>query len=147
MYGVRTMVDQADKSLVTERLVASLASSFGVLATILAAIGLYGVMAYTVTRRTREIGIRMALGARRGDVAWLVMREVLLLLAIGLAVGIPAALGLSRLVRAQLYGIQPADAATMAMAVAGIACVATLAGYLPGRRATRVDPMQALRWE
>ncbi len=147
MYNVRSMVDQADKTLVTERLVASLASSFGILATILAAIGLYGVMAYTVTRRTREIGIRMALGAKRGDVAWLVMREVLLLLAIGLVIGIPAALGLSRFVQAQLFGIQPADAATMAMAVAGIAGVAILAGYLPGRRATRVDPMQALRWE
>jgi predicted permease len=147
MYNVRTMVDQADKTLVTERLVASLASSFGVLATILAAIGLYGVMAYTVTRRTREIGIRMALGARRGDVAWLVMREVLLLLGIGLVIGIPAALGLSRFVQAQLYGIKPADAGTMAMAILGIAGVATLAGYLPGRRATRVDPMQALRWE
>ncbi len=147
MYQVRTMVDQADKTLITERLVASLASAFGILATLLAAIGLYGVMAYTVTRRTREIGIRMALGARRGDVAWLVMREVLMLLAVGLLIGIPAAVGLSRFVQAQLYGIQPADAATIAMAVVGIACVATLAGYLPGRRATRVDPMQALRWE
>ncbi len=126
IYGVRSLVEQADRSLVTERLVASLASAFGILATLLAAIGLYGVMAYTVTRRTREIGIRMALGARRGDVAWLVMREVLLLLAIGLLIGIPAALGLSRLVQAQLYGIQPADATTMVMAVAGIACVATL---------------------
>jgi ABC-type antimicrobial peptide transport system permease subunit len=147
MYNVQTMINQADKSLVTERLVASLASTFGVLATLLAAIGLYGVMAYTVTRRTREIGIRMALGARRGDVAWLVMREVLMLLGIGLLIGIPVSLGLSRFVQAQLYGIKPADAATMAIAVVGIACVATLAGYLPGRRATRVDPMQALRWE
>jgi ABC-type antimicrobial peptide transport system permease subunit len=75
------------------------------------------------------------------------MREELILLAIGLLIGIPAALALSRLVRAQLYGVQPADAATMALAVVGIACVATLAGYLPGRRATRVDPMTALRWE
>lgn len=147
IYGVRTLVEQADRSLVTERLVASLASGFGILATVLAAIGLYGVMAYTVTRRTREIGIRMALGAMRGDVAWLVMREVLVLLAIGLLIGIPVALGLSRFVQAQLYGIKPADASTMAMAVVGIAGVATLAGYLPGRRAMRVDPMQALRWE
>ena len=147
IYGARTLVEQADKSLITERLVASLASGFGILATILAAIGLYGVMAYTVTRRTREIGIRMALGARRGDVAWLVMREVLLLLAIGLVIGIPAALGLSQFVQAQLYGIKPADAATLVAAVIGISGVASLAGYLPGRRATRVDPMQALRWE
>ena len=109
--------------------------------------GLYGVMAYMVTRRTREIGIRMALGARQGSVAWLVMREVLMLLGIGLLIGIPAALSLSRFVQAQLYGIKPADAATMAIAVLGIAGVAILAGYLPGRRATRIDPMQALRWE
>ena len=147
IYNVRTLPEQADRSLVTERLVASLASGFGILATLLAAIGLYGVMAYTVTRRTREIGIRMALGAKRADVAWLVMREVLVLLAVGLAIGLPAALGLSRFVQAQLYGIQPADVATMVMAVVGIAAIATLAGYLPGRRATRVDPMQALRWE
>jgi predicted permease len=147
IYEARSMTEQADRSLVTERLVASLASGFGVLATLLAAMGLYGVMAYTVTRRTREIGIRMALGARRGDVAWLVMREVLILLAVGLVIGVPAALGLSRFVQAQLYGIKPADAATMALAIVGIATVASLAGYLPGRRATRVDPMQALRWE
>jgi predicted permease len=147
IYNSRSLVEQADRSLVTERLVASLATGFGILATVLAAIGLYGVMAYTVTRRTREIGIRMALGARRGDVAWLVMREVLILLVVGLVVGIPAAIGLSRLVQAQLYGIKPADASTMTLAVVGIAGVAMLAGYLPGRRATRVDPMQALRWE
>ena len=147
MYHIRTLTEQANRSLITERLVATLASTFGILATVLAAIGLYGVMAYTVTRRTREIGIRMALGAARGSVAWLVMREVLLLLAIGLAIGIPAAFGLSRFVQAQLYGIKPADAATMAAAVVGIAFIAILAGYLPGRRATRIDPMQALRWE
>jgi predicted permease len=147
MYHARTLTEQADRSLVTERLVATLASGFGILATLLAAIGLYGVMAYTVTRRTREIGIRMALGAKRGDVAWLVMREVLLLLAIGLLIGVPASLALSRLIQAQLYGIKPADAATLVAAILGIAGVASLAGYLPGRRATRVDPMQALRWE
>jgi predicted permease len=147
MYHIRTLTEQANRSLITERLVATLASTFGILATILAAIGLYGVMAYTVTRRTREIGIRMALGATRGSVAWLVMREVLFLLAIGLSIGIPAALGLSRFVQAQLYGIKPADAATMSAAIVGIAVIAILAGYLPGRRATRIDPMQALRWE
>jgi predicted permease len=147
MYHIRTLTEQANRSLIAERLVAVLASTFGILATVLAAIGLYGVMAYTVTRRTREIGIRMALGAARGSVAWLVMREVLFLLAIGLAIGIPAALGLSRFVQAQLYGIKPADAATMSAAIVGIAVVAILAGYLPGRRATRIDPMHALRWE
>jgi len=127
--------------------VATLASGFGILATLLAAIGLYGVMAYTVTRRTREIGIRMALGAKRGDVAWMVMREVLVLLVIGLVIGVPASFALSRLIQAQLYGIKPADSATLVAAILAIAAVASLAGYLPGRRATRVDPMQALRYE
>ncbi len=134
-------------SLMTERLVASLSTAFALLATLLAGIGLYGVMAYTVARRTREIGIRMALGAFRGDVVWLVMREVLLLLGIGMVIGLPAAWALSRFVEAQLYGITPADMPTIALAIAGIAAVAILAGFLPARRATRIDPMRALRWE
>ena len=147
VFQMKTIDQQMEESLLTERLVASLSAAFGFLATLLAAIGLYGVMAYTVARRTREIGVRMALGANSGDVVWLVMKEVLLLVGIGIAVGMPAALALTRLVKAQLYGIQPNDAATLAWAALGIAFVALMAGYVPARRATRVDPMQALRWE
>jgi ABC-type antimicrobial peptide transport system permease subunit len=104
-------------------------------------------MAYTVSRRTREIGIRMALGAFSGNVVWLVMREVLLLLGVGMLIGLPAAWGLSRFVQAQLYGMTANDPLTVALAVVGIATVAIMAGFFPARKATRIDPMRALRWE
>jgi len=146
-YEMRTLDKQVDNSLVTERLLATLSSAFGILATLLAAIGLYGVMAFMVARRTREIGIRMALGATGGSVVWLVMREVLLLAAAGLGIGVASALGLTRLVEAQLFGVKPTDSATLILAAVGIAGVAMLAGYLPARRATAIDPMQALRFE
>jgi predicted permease len=147
VYRMRTLEQQVDKSLMSERLLATLSAIFGCLATLLAAVGLYGVMAYMVARRTREIGIRMALGASGGSVVWLVMREVLLLAVVGLAIGLPSAWALTRLVETQLFGIQPADPLTMTMAAIGIAAVAVLAGYLPARRATGIDPMRALRWE
>jgi predicted permease len=147
VYRMRTLDQQVDKSLLTERLLASLSTVFGCLATLLAAVGLYGVMAYMVNRRTREIGIRMALGASGGSVIWLVMREVLLLAALGVAIGAPAAWALSRLVETQLFGIKPVDPVTMALGVIGIASVATFSGWLPARRATGIDPMRALRWE
>ena len=147
IYRMRTMEQQLDKSLMSERLLASLSSVFGLLATLLAALGLYGVMAYVVVRRTREIGIRMALGASRGSVVWLVMREVLLLSAIGVAIGGAGAFAATRLVQKQLFGILPTDALTMVLSAVGIAAVALLSGYLPARRATGIDPMHALRWE
>jgi predicted permease len=145
--GMKTLTRQLDESLVTERMVAALSSVFGVLATVLAIIGLYGVMAYMVTRRSREIGIRMALGAMRGNVVWLVMREVLTLVGIGIAVGLPAAFALTHLVESQLYGVKANDPAAMALATALLAAVALLAGYIPARRAAGFDPVRVLRYE
>jgi len=145
LLGMKTLDAQLDESLVTERMIATLSSVFGALATLLALIGLYGVMAYMVERRGREIGIRMALGAHRGRVIWLVMREVLVVVGAGVAVGAPAALGLSRLVESQLYGIQPGDPASMALATLLLAGVTLLAGFIPARRAAACDPVRALR--
>jgi putative ABC transport system permease protein len=147
IFMMKTEETQRDDSLAVERLAASLSGAFGVLATVLAAIGLYGVMAFVVARRTREIGIRMALGAAAGNVIWLVMREVLLLVGAGVLVGLPAALAVTRLLRSQLYGIQPNDALTIAAATFGIVAIAALSGYLPARRATQVDPVTAIRCE
>jgi predicted permease len=147
LYSMRTMEDQVSNSLLIERLVSGLAAIFGGLATLLAGIGLYGVMAYTVERRTREIGIRMALGALRGDVIWLVMREVLVLVGIGVTVGLACSLGLAQYVQSQLYGVTRDDPATIALATLGLAMVAAFAGYVPALRASRADPMQALRYE
>jgi predicted permease len=147
VFEMTTLERQTENSLVTERLVATLSSGFGFLSTGLAAIGLYGMLAYTVARRTREIGIRMAIGAARADVLWLVMREVLLLLVSGIAFALPLSWMLSKYIQSELYGIQPGDPMSIILAVASIAAVATLSGYLPARRATRVDPMLALRYE
>ena len=145
VYLMKTEEQQRDDSLAVERLAASLSTAFGVLATVLAAVGLYGVMAFLVTRRSREIGIRMALGALTGNVIWLVMREVLLLVGVGVLIGLPAALALSRLLASQLYNITPNDPATIVAATVGIAAIAALSGYVPARRATRVDPVAAIR--
>lgn len=147
VYRMKTLAKAQENSLVTERLVASLSSAFGLLATLLAAIGLYGVMAYTVARRTREIGVRMALGAAGRDVIWLVMKEVLILIVIGVGIALPLAFGLTGLVKAELYGITPNDPLSLIVATAAIGAVAMIAGYLPARRATAIDPMRALRWD
>jgi predicted permease len=147
MYDMRTLGGQMEISLLTERLLATLSSVFGCLATLLAALGLYGVMAFMVARRTREIGIRMALGAGQGTVVWMVLRETLTLAALGVAIGLAGAYGVTRLIQAQLFGIAPTDLLTMAAASLGIATVTALAGYIPARRATGTDPMSALRWE
>jgi ABC-type antimicrobial peptide transport system permease subunit len=120
---------------------------FGALATILAALGLYGLMSFHVTQRAQEIGIRIALGARRGNVAWMVMREVLWLVGVGAFLALPAAWALARFVRTQLYGIQPDDPWTIAAATLLLAIVAAFAGSIPARRAAAVDPIQALRYE
>ena len=147
LIRMMTLDRQLDESLVTERIIAALSSGFGGLATILAVVGLYGVMAYMVARRSREIGIRMALGAQSGNVVWLVMREVLALVAIGVAAGLPAALALSRLVRSQLYGVAPHDPAAIGAATLLLTAVALLAGFIPARRAAGFDPVRVLRYE
>ncbi len=147
IYGMRTMEQQISNSLLIERLIANLSAVFGFLATVLAVIGLYGVMAYTVARRTREIGIRMALGAFQGDVIWMVMREVLVLVAIGIGAGLAAAIVLSKFVQAQLYGVTGQDPMTIALAGLLLAAAACAAGYIPALRASRVDAMRALRYQ
>jgi ABC-type antimicrobial peptide transport system permease subunit len=144
---MRTMDLQADLTLERERMLASLASAFGLLATVLAAVGLYGLMAFNVARRTREIGIRMALGARSGNVTWLVMKEVLALVTAGLFIAIPAAWALTTLVRSQLYGVSPNDPLSAIASTLTLAVVALLAGYRPAKRAMRINPVEALRSE
>jgi predicted permease len=145
--SMKTFTSQIDESLISERMIATLSSLFSMLATVLAIIGLYGVMAYMVARRAREIGIRMALGAKAGTVVWMVMREVLAMVTVGIAIGLPAAIALTRLVKAQLYGIQPNDPASIATAMLVLFGVAMLAGYVPARRAAAYDPVRVLRSE
>ena len=130
-----------------ERLFARLTTFFGLLAALLACVGVYGIMAFAATQRTREIGIRMALGASRREILQMVLRESLLLVAIGIAMGIFMALGASRLISTLLYGLQPTDPLTIAAATLLMIAAAGLAGYLPARRASYVDPMVALRYE
>jgi predicted permease len=146
VHQMRTLARTVDEALFNERMLALLSAAFGALATVLATVGLYGVMSYTVSRRTREIGIRIALGAERGTVVGMVLKEVALLTLAGIGLGVPAALALSRLVRSQLFGISPADPLTMGVAAVTLALVALLAGYIPARRASRVQPILALRW-
>ncbi len=147
VYQMKTLERQLDDTLTTERLIATLSAAFGVLATLLAALGLYGVMAFVVARRTKEIGLRMALGAQRTEVVWMVMREALELLGLGLAIGIPAALWLTRYLSSQLYSVRPSDFGTGLAALAILVAVAAGAGLLPARRASGIDPIRALRYE
>ena len=116
-------------------------------AVLLAALGLYGLISYAVARRTNEIGIRMALGAKRSQVLWMVLKETLLLVAAGAVVGVPLALGATRFVRSQLFGVEPYDPVTLVLAVLLLTTVTAVAGFLPALRASRVDPMVALRHE
>jgi predicted permease len=147
VYEMKTLAAQLDQTLLSERLIALLSAGFGMLATLLAAIGLYGVMAFVVARRTKEMGIRMALGARQGAVVWLVMREVLLLVGIGLAAGIPASIALGRFVATQLYGVKAADPWVAGGTTLLLLAVSATAGLAPARRASRTDPILALRYE
>jgi predicted permease len=147
VYDMKTVEWQLDETLLTDRLIAMLSAGFGLVATLLASIGLYGVMAFVVAQRKKELGIRLALGAQPGFVIWLVMREVLLLLSIGLAVGIPAAMALGQYVAAQLYGIQARDPFIATSTVLLLTMVSAAAGLIPAQRASRTDPMLALRQE
>jgi predicted permease len=147
VYGMKTLESQLDETLLTDRLIAMLSAGFGLLATLLASVGLYGVMAFVVARRRKELGIRLALGAQPGFVIWLVMREVLTLLAIGLLIGVPAALALGRYVGSQLYNIEPQDPAIALTTVALLSVVSAAAGLIPAHRASRIDPILALRHE
>jgi predicted permease len=147
VYEMKTLGAQLDQVVLTERLIALLSAGFGALATLLAVIGLYGVMAFVVAQRTKELGVRIALGAQPGLVIWLVMKEVLLLLLIGLAIGIPAAMALGRFVATQLYGVKAYDPSTAGVTMIVLIAAAIGAGLIPAHRASRIDPIAALRCE
>jgi len=147
LYDVKTQIEQINQALFQERLFARLTSFFGILAALLASVGIYGVMAFTVSQRTHEFGVRMALGGSREEIMATILRETLALVGIGAGLGIVVALAASRLISANLYAVKPDDPFTMAGSVLLMMAAAALAGYVPARRAMRVDPMVALRYE
>jgi predicted permease len=145
--SVVTQAAEIDRTISREITFARLCTAFAVLALLMACVGLYGTMSYNVARQVGEIGIRMALGARRGAVVWMVLRGVLLLAAVGLAISVPAALIAFRFVRSLLFKTEPNDPGTLALAGVVLLSAAVLAGYAPARRASRIDPQAALRQE
>jgi len=145
--GFTSLAEEVNNSLAQERMVAELSSLFGLLTVILASVGLYGIMTYTVARRTGEIGIRMALGARRSQLLWMVLRESLELVTIGVVIAVPLVLVFTSLISSQLYGITTGDPLTTCLAMGLLSTIAAIASYIPARRATKVDPMVALRHE
>jgi ABC-type antimicrobial peptide transport system permease subunit len=145
--SIKTQAAEIDQTINQEILLARLCSAFAALALVIACVGLYGTMAYTVARRTREIGIRMALGARRGIVMWMVLRRVCVLAALGLAISIPIARGTSRLIESFLFDMKPNDPRALAVGLTTLIGAALLASYGPARRASRIDPVTALRHE
>jgi len=147
IFGVTTLREQFSGTVKQEQLIAEIVGFFGLLALFLSCVGLYGLMAHAVARRTNEIGIRMALGADRRGIVWMVLRESLLLVFVGVAIGIPAALGAGRLVASQLFGLTSTDPVSLFGAAILLLAVAALAGFIPALRASRVDPMVALRYE
>ncbi|HEX4232090.1 MAG TPA: FtsX-like permease family protein [Bryobacteraceae bacterium] len=144
---ITTLNTQIEGSLEQEKLIAALSSIFGLLALILASIGIYGTLAYSVAGRTVEIGIRMAVGARRSNVVWMVLRDSFIVIAIGMAIGLPLAFGATQWLKSFLFGVREIDPLAIAAAVLLVLTLALLASYLPARRAARIDPMRALRHE
>jgi hypothetical protein len=147
LKNVAPFTDIVNRTLAIERMVAHASAAFGLLALLIVCAGLFGVLAYGVARRTREIGVRMALGATPAALQWMVLRESLMMLAAGLPIGIAAAMAGTRFVASMLYGLTPGDPATVAGAVALLTAVSLAAAYVPARRATKVDPLTALRAE
>jgi len=147
VMNVETQVAEIDQTINQEIMFAKLCTAFAVLALVIACVGLYGTMSYAVARRTNEIGIRMALGAQPGGVIWMVLRQVFLIAAVGLAIGLPVALATSKLVESFLFGMKPDDPLAIGAAVAVLIASAVVAGYAPARRASKIDPMAALRHE
>jgi len=145
--AIETMDQRLSDSLITDRMIADLSGAFGMLAAVLVCIGLYGVMAYATSGRTNEIGIRIALGAQRSGILWLILRESLLLVLIGAAIGVPLVFAARKWISSLLFGLQPADPVALAFAIALMFVIGVLASYIPARRATRVDAMVALRQE
>jgi ABC-type antimicrobial peptide transport system permease subunit len=144
---LRTLDEQVSRSLNTERMLAALSASFGTLALLLSLVGIYGVMSFVVTQRTREIGIRLAIGATRFATVWLVLRDALMMITVGIALALPCVWTLGRLIESQLYAVKPTDPATIAIAIL-VLCSATLgAALIPAGRASAVNPTEALRFE
>ena len=147
VYDMREMQEVVDRGMTPERVLAFLSSLFSALVTVLCSMGIYGLIAYAVLRRTREVGVRMAIGAQKIDVAKLFLRESAVLVAAGIAVGVPLALASARLLNGLLYGIEPTDAWTLALTSLIFVAVGSLASFFPVRKATRIEPVQALHYE
>jgi ABC-type antimicrobial peptide transport system permease subunit len=145
--GMKTQMEQIDQNIYQERLIANLSSLFALLALIVACVGIYGLLSYQVSRRTHEIGIRVALGAQRGDVLRIVLRQGAILATSGALIGVGAALGVTRYLQSFLFGVKPSDPMTIVAVAFGLIAVALLASYIPARRAMKTDPMVALRYE
>jgi macrolide transport system ATP-binding/permease protein len=144
---VKTQAAQIDQIMNQEIIFARLCTAFAILALLIACVGLYGTMSYTVARRTGEIGIRMALGAQRGAIVWMVLRQTLVLAVVGLAIGVPAALSISRFIQSFLFGVKPNNPAALALEIAILLSAVLVAGYVPARKASRTDPITAVRHE